>query len=127
MAGHKKLKAAFFWILLVSSDTAAQMFLKTGALKVSSTGQVFNYLIVTGYSFYILAFIAWMQILKQTRLSIALSAASVLYVTVAIGSHLLLGEAITLQLTIGTVLISIGVFVLGWSESRKKKETNEPK
>ena len=103
-------------MLLVASDTVAQLLLKLGAVKASSSSPV-NSLILVGYSFYIISFIAWMQILRNTRLFIALSAASILYVTVAFASHFLLGESITLPLLIGTVLIATGVFVLGF---RKK-------
>jgi drug/metabolite transporter (DMT)-like permease len=120
MPEYKRLKAIFFWFLLVSSDTAAQILVKKGAVSISSSGWI-NCLIPLGYSFYIISFIAWMQILKNTRLSIALSAASVLYITVAISSHIFLGEAITIQITIGTILISIGVFILAWSESKRSK------
>ncbi len=119
MAPHKKLKTAFFWLLLVSSDTTAQLLVKIGAVKSSWAKWMPHYLILVGYSFYILSFIAWMQILRNTRLSIALSAASVLYITVAIGSHIFLGEPLTINITIGTLLISAGVFILAWSESRK--------
>lgn len=119
MSRYRFLKAAFFWILLVASDTSAQLLVKVGATAKSSGRWPVHPLIFIGYSFYILSFVAWMQILKHTRLSIAMSAASVLYVSVAIGSHFLLGEAITPQITIGTILISIGVFILGWSESKK--------
>jgi drug/metabolite transporter (DMT)-like permease len=123
MPEYKKLKTIFFWSLLVASDTAAQLLVKKGAVKISSSGWI-NYLIPLGYSFYIISFIAWMQILRNTRLSIAISAASVLYITVAFGSHFFLGEAVTPQLLIGTGLISIGVFVLSVSESSRKKSGN---
>lgn len=119
MSKYKKLKAIFFWFLLVASDTTAQLLVKEGAVKISSSSWI-NYLIPLGYSFYIISFIAWMQILKNTRLSIAISAASVLYITVAIGSHIFLGETITIRITIGTILISAGVFILAWSESKKE-------
>jgi drug/metabolite transporter (DMT)-like permease len=123
MAGYgKALKAGFFWCLLVSSDTAAQMLVKLGSITAPPARWPVHPLIFAGYGFYIFSFIAWMQILKHTRLSIALSAASVLYVSVAFGSHFLLGEAITINITLGTILISIGVFILGWSESVKNKE-----
>lgn len=120
---NRTLRACFFWILLVSSDTTAQLLLKMGAMRVSSSGRVINHLIVIGYSLYIVSFVAWMQILRNTRLFVALSAASVLYITVAFFSYLFLGEAITTHLLIGTVLISIGVFILGWSESRKEEHS----
>lgn len=119
MLAHKTFNAIFFWILLVASDTAAQLLVKMGAVGYPPSKWPIHPLILFGYSFYILSFVAWMQILKYTRLSIALSAASVLYITVAFASHSVLGEAITIRITIGTVLISIGVFILGWSESKK--------
>ncbi|MBF0327954.1 MAG: EamA family transporter [Nitrospirae bacterium] len=127
MSVHNNLKAIFFWFLLISSDTVAQLLLKLGALRVASSGDMFNYLLFLGYSVYALSFVAWMQILKTTRLSIALSAASLLYVTIAFASHFMLGEKITVQLTIGTMLISVGVFILGWSESKKKKDSEQQK
>lgn len=113
MQTYKRIQTAVFWLLLVASDTTAQLFLKVGAVKTASSGWKINYLIFAGYSFYIVSFIAWMQILKTTRLSIALSAASILYISVAIASHIFIKEAITLHIIIGTVLISLGVFILG--------------
>ncbi len=120
METNARLKAAFFWLLLVSSDTVAQLLLKLGAMKGVETGNRVNYLIIAGYSFYAVSFLAWMQILKRTRLSIALSAASVLYITVAVASHFLMGEALTMQIIIGTILIATGVFILGWGEGKKE-------
>ena len=120
MKQNSWIKTAFFWLLLVSSDTAAQLLVKVGAVKSSWEKWMPHYLILVGYSLYIISFIAWMQILRTTRLSIALSAASVLYISVAIGSHIFLGEPLTINITIGTLLISAGVFILAWSESRKR-------
>ncbi|MDA8079051.1 MAG: EamA family transporter [Nitrospiraceae bacterium] len=120
MAEYRTLKAAFFWSLLVTSDTAAQLLVKLGATQKTPAKWPAHPLIFIGYSFYILSFIAWMQILKHTRLSIALSAASVLYVTVAFCSYFFLGEAITINIVIGTILISIGIFILSWNESKKQ-------
>ncbi len=122
MAKGNLLKTIFFWLLLVSSDTTAQLLVKAGAVKSSWSGWMPNYLIPVGYSFYILSFIAWMQILKHTRLSIALSAASILYITVAIGSYVFLGEPLTANIAIGTLFISAGVFILAWSESKKRSD-----
>lgn len=119
MPVNRKIKAAFFWLLLVSSDTVAQLILKLGAVKTAEAGKI-NYLIFVGYSFYAVSFIAWMQILKTTRLSIALSAASVLYITIAVASHFLMEEPLTPHLIIGTILIATGVFILGWSEGKKE-------
>lgn len=109
----KRLMAAFFWIVLVFADTAGQLLLKLGAVKASQSGWMPNYLIFSGYGFYILSFIVWMQILKNVRLFIALAASSIMYITIAFGSYLLMGEVITSEIIVGTVLIATGVFILG--------------
>ena len=105
------------WFVLLSSDTIAQLLLKKGAMSGRESGNVLNYLILGGYSLYIVSFVAWMQILKTTRLFIALSAASVLYITVAYSSHFFMGEVITTNIIIGTVFISLGVFLLGFGKN----------
>lgn len=116
------MKILFYWFLLVLSDTVAQMLLKMGAVSLPSSGLKINYLIIIGYSFYIFSFIAWMQILKSTKLSIALTTASVLYITVAIGSYFLLGEVITSKILIGTILIASGVFIINCGNKDKEEK-----
>ncbi len=116
------MKTFFYWFLLVSSDTVAQMLLKMGAIRLPSSGVRINSLIVIGYSFYILSFIAWMQILKYTKLSIALTTASVLYITVTIGSYYFLGEVITSKILIGTILIATGIFIINFGNKGKEEK-----
>lgn len=116
-SGRNKTIIAFvFWFILIASDTIAQIMLKIGSVKTASSGWVPNYLIVTGYSMYIISFVAWMQILKNTRLFIALAATSILYVTIPLASHFYLGESLPLPLLIGAVFIAAGVVVLGLKE-----------
>lgn len=102
-----------FWLVLLASDTSAQVLLKTGSVRTMASGWKLNYLVVCGYSFYILSFVAWMQILKCTRLSIALTASSLLYITVPLASWLLLGEGLPPNVIVGSALITVGVFLLG--------------
>lgn len=96
----------------MASDTAAQLLLKKGAVNSDFSLWKVDGLVIAGYSLYITSFIAWMQILKHTRLFVALSAASVLYITVAGASYLFMDEKITPPLIIGTILIASGIFVL---------------
>lgn len=112
--------------MLVASDTAAQLLLKTGTVSSDFSHWKVDGLIIAGYSLYIVSFIAWMQILKITRLFVALSAASVLYITVAFASHLFLGEKITPHLIIGTVLIASGVFILSSAGTNNPAGNNNP-
>ena len=114
---NKSFIVIALWLILVLSDTAAQLLLKKGAMSGRESGNVLNYLILGGYSLYLVSFVAWMQILKTTRLFIALSTASVLYITVAYASHFYMGEIITANIVMGTVLISAGVFLLGFGKS----------
>lgn len=108
-----KIKIAMLWIILVASDTAAQLLLKSGAVKAASAGWMPNFFIFSGYSLYLVSFLVWMQILKNIRLFIALAASSTVYITVALSSHFLINETITPHVIIGTLLISTGVFLLG--------------
>jgi len=117
MGNNKLVIILSLWIILVISDTVAQLLLKKGAVSGKTTGDVLNYLILGGYSLYIVSFIAWMLILKNTRLFIALSTASVLFITVAYASNYYLGEGITPNIIVGTLLISIGVLLLGFKKA----------
>ncbi len=92
--------------------------MKVGAIRAAHAGWLPNIFIFGGYALYGLSFLVWMQLLKDTRLFIALSGASVVYVTVALGSSLVLGEPLTRQVLAGTLLISGGVFLIGLGEQR---------
>ena len=114
------MKGIALWTALILSDTSGQLFLKLGAVKAASSGWVPNAFILSGYLFYALSFAVWMQLLKETRLFIALSGSTIVYVTIAIGSHFLIGEALSGQVILGTVLISAGVFLIGWGKGTSK-------
>jgi drug/metabolite transporter (DMT)-like permease len=108
------VKSIVLWITLILSDTTAQLLLKPGAVKAASAGWLPNSFILLGYSCYILSFAVWMQLLKDTRLFIALSGSTIAYVTIALGSHFILGEELSGQVILGTALIFSGVFLIGW-------------
>ncbi len=82
-------------------------------MKSAYDGGLPNTLILCGYGMYVFSFAVWMQLLKETRLFIALSGASVVYITVGLASHLVLGEPIPGQVVMGTLFISVGVFLIG--------------
>jgi drug/metabolite transporter (DMT)-like permease len=107
-----KIKYAFFWIALLMTDTAAQLFIKAGAVA-SVAESTLDLKVLAGYGCVILSFLLWMQILKSTRLTLALSASSLNYVTVAIAAHYVFGEPLSPTLLLGCALIAVGVFVLG--------------
>ena len=107
-----KLKALLLWLGLILSETTSQLCLKAGVGESIKTHGI-SLGIVLGYGFLVLSFLLWMQILKNTRLSLALSATSLVYVTVAMAAHFILGEPLPLLLIIGCVFIGAGVFALG--------------
>jgi drug/metabolite transporter (DMT)-like permease len=114
------VKSIVLWTILIISDTTAQLLLKLGAVKAASSGWLPNSFILFGYSCYLLSFAVWMQLLKDTRLFIALSGATIVYVTIAFGSHVILGEELSSQVIVGTALISSGLFLIGWGRETSK-------
>ena len=117
----KKILTVIFWVLLLLSDTVSQIIIKTGAADVSTKSWI-NIWVVVGYSMTFLSFIFWMQILRITRLSIALATASLLYISIPFASHFILNEKIQNSLIVGTLFITVGVFILGFNEGRREEE-----
>ena len=68
----------------------------------------------------IIAFGAWMFILRNTRLSISFPATALTYIGIIIGSRLLFGESLSLIHYAGVALIVLGVVFLrgaeGWDD-----------
>jgi drug/metabolite transporter (DMT)-like permease len=106
------------WISLIMSDTVAQLLLKKGTMGNFSNHWEINAFIIAGYSLYILSFFLWMQILKTTPLYIALSGASIIFITIAFGSYFFLGEPLTIKSLVGTILVAIGVYTVGYSREK---------
>jgi drug/metabolite transporter (DMT)-like permease len=107
------MKVFLLWTTLVVSETTAQLLLKVGASDLQTTTYGLNFKIIGGYALYVISFLIWMQILKFTKLYVALAAASVVFITIAIGSHYLLGEPVTFNTLIGTICVSCGIFIIG--------------
>lgn len=114
------MKNVALWLTLILSDTTAQLLLKLGAVKAASSGWLPNVFILCGYGCYLVSFAVWMQLLKDTRLFIALSGATIVYVTIAFGSHFILDEELSGQVILGTAFISAGVFLIGWGKEKSK-------
>ncbi len=87
--------------------------MKIGAMEAARSGWSPNEFLLGAYVLYGVSFLVWMQLLKETRLFIALSGASAVYVSVAVASALILGEPFTGQVIAGTFLITGGVFLIG--------------
>ncbi len=119
-----KIIYLLFWILLLASDTAFQLIFKMGALEASQWPYYINPTAVGAYSLLLVSFVVWMQILKTTRLAIALSVNSLLYVTVAFASRFFLHEPLDRKILAGTLTIAVGVAILGYAQSREEPKKN---
>ncbi len=118
------MKKALLWTGLIVSDTLAQLLLKKGALEIQHSLWRINCYILIGYGLYFLSFLLWMQILKLTKLYIALAASSVVYITISLGAHFFLGEPLANSTLLGTLFVATGVFIVGYGKTRKE-ETNK--
>ena len=112
---YGRSKMVMLWLGLLTSDTTAQLLIKTGSVQSHDAGRP-SLLLALGYSMLIVSFALWMQILRVGRLSIALSVTSLLYITIPVASHFLLKEPLTAHLIIGASFIGLGVFILGLHE-----------
>ncbi len=115
------MKTPVLWFLLILSDTSSQLLMKIGAVEAARSDWIPNGFLGGAYALYGVSFLVWMQLLKDTRLFIALSGASVVYVSVALASALVLGEPLTAQVTSGTLLIALGIFLMGMSQKKSPK------
>ncbi|KTC79808.1 EamA family transporter [Legionella cherrii] len=113
------LLKVIIWVLLLSSDTAAQLLFKVAALNFSGGVWLSNYPFFLAYVFELLSFLLWMRIIKDTRLSIALALTAILYITVSLTSYIFFHEQINILQWIGTVLIAAGTCLLGYYEGTK--------
>ena len=107
------------WVLLLSSDTAAQLLFKMAAMNFSKGIWLLNYSFALAYFFELLSFLLWMRIIKDTRLSIALALTASLYITVSLSSYIFFHESINLVQWIGTLFIAAGTCLLGYFEGVK--------
>lgn len=114
------MRVIALWITLIFSETSAEIMLKLGAIRAASSGWMPNSLLLCAYGFYMISFLVWMQILKRVRLFIALSIATIMYATIAVSAHFLFGEVITYHIILGTLLITAGLFLLGWGKRGRK-------
>lgn len=114
------MKTITLWTILILSDTTAQLLLKVGAVKSASAGWLPNSFILFGYGCYVVSFTVWMQLLKETRLFIALSGATIVYVTIAFSSYFILGEKLSGPVLLGTAIIFSGLLLIGWGRETAK-------
>ena len=113
--------ATLLWLLNLACVTAGHLALK-GAATVSPeargidrwTTMLADFHIWVGMVAFAGEFLLWLAFLSVVPLSLAVLMGSIDTLAVAVGGHLLFGEAITLRRGISIAMITIGVVLVGW-------------
>ena len=114
------LHPTFHLILNILLMTVSELLLKKGAIETASivaprwlewTGimTLGSGWVIGGIAVYILAFVNWLYVLRWVPLTIAYPVTSAVYVLIALGAWLVLGERIGALRWVGIVLITAGV------------------
>lgn len=113
-------RTLWLWVLLVGVDTAQQLLMKHAGNGLADPQLSLEWLLAAAASpavwiavvLYVATFGLWMLILHGSSLSLAFPVTALTYVGVILGSHWLLGEAMSLQQYLGVGLIILGVTLL---------------
>jgi drug/metabolite transporter (DMT)-like permease len=111
----------FRYILLYTAILLAalgQIFFKLGIRKTDLEGIKFyislitNIPVILGFACYGVSFILWMYILKYFEVSYARPLMSIGYVFTLICAFFILGEPMTAKKIVGTLVVTVGVFLI---------------
>jgi multidrug transporter EmrE-like cation transporter len=109
------------WVFLsVTLNAVAQIFLKRYALftqgfEGSKISLALNSNLMLAALCYATSIVTWISALKTVRLSAAYPLQSLGYVIVAILSFYIFREKISIQYTIGLLIIVLGVVIMSWN------------
>jgi len=113
------------WIVLLASETLAQIALKAGGQSLSRTPFGTGWLataattpwVLVGVMGYIGGFLSWMFILDRIPLSLGFPLTAIVMLMVALASCLVFGETLTVWRLSGIGLIIAGVLMVGGGET----------
>ena len=116
----RRLQLAILWTLLVACDTGAQLAFKSAALSSMAPELSWRWMAMLAHAWPLwvalacmgATFVLWMAILRTHKLSSAFPTTALVFVTVAIASHLVYGEPIVAMTLVGMALILAGVALL---------------
>ncbi|MCC8375630.1 hypothetical protein CKY10_14190 [Photorhabdus sp. HUG-39] len=116
----------FVIVFSIFFSSSSQLLLKKGAAQVSIPPQidfanltrllgelVFNVYLVSGVIFQVIALLSWIYILKKVDVSFAYPFISLGFIFVMFMGYLLFNEPLTLMKVIGTLVIILGVIIMG--------------
>jgi drug/metabolite transporter (DMT)-like permease len=113
-------------VVAVSLDTAAQIAWKGAAVRIPAGDplwQIVRSLATQGTTYvlitlFLLQFVNWLMVLGRADLSYAQPITATSYVTVAVGSMLILGEQLPPTRWLGIVCILAGVFLISRTQQK---------
>lgn len=119
-------RKSLLWLLLVGSETLAQLALKQAAIISDVDAGASTWLTtVVANPWFLLSilcdisgFSAWIAILRRHDLSLAVPLSSLSYVTTVAMTFILLHESVTLLQVAGMVCIGFGILVLTQNDDR---------
>lgn len=113
--------ATALWAANLICDTAGQLSFKAAA-TVDSEAQglahwaamLKNRWVWVGIAAFVMEFLLWLAFLSLVPLSLAVLVGSVDILAVSIGGRIFFGEALTPRRVVSTILIALGVGLVGW-------------
>ncbi len=113
------------WVLLIGTESAAQLALKVGGDGLAQMpfgldwllAALTNVAVLGAIGCYVGSFLSWMLILRRSSLSLAFPLSSLVFVVVLLGSWLGLGEHISPLHWVGVGVIIAGIVLLAEGES----------
>ena len=114
-------------LLLLSSPiirTLGQICAKTGALRADATGEPFQLLLAASYLLFLFRGVVWIFVLREFDLKLAYSVMALSYAAVLAAGYLLFGETAGARETLGALLITGGVVLIGFGESKLKSKAS---
>lgn len=118
---HSRRPVFFAWVALIGCEVLCQIALKfagkdTGEFDFSApefAKALHSPWLWTAIGTYVGGFLAWMLILRQSRLSAAFPTSAIVFIGVMLASWLVLGEPISWTMLLGSVMIVLGIVLLG--------------
>lgn len=109
------------WLILLTCETICQISLKTAGQATGPfdfSPAAFLHALTTPWLWaaiacYVVAFLAWLTILRRSTLSAAFATSAIVFVAVMCASWLIFGERVGVTQLVGSSIILIGIFMLG--------------
>jgi drug/metabolite transporter (DMT)-like permease len=113
--------ATVLWGLNLLCVTVGHLSLKAAATVAPGgrslarwTAMLKDFWVWIGVAAFVAEFLLWLAFLSLVPLSLAVLVGSIDTLAVLIGGRIFFGEALTLRRTFSTILIAMGVALVGW-------------